>query len=817
MASNDEILIKIKSIVDQSGLDKGLRDVDSKIKNTTTKGESMFKSMFGALALGSAIKAGFNVVKNFLEDSIEGAKEAELNALQLKATLSNIGKENYFDKIIEQADILSQKFAVDDDMIVKMTTSLETYGKLTEQQITELQPIILDYAAKTGQSLDAATGDIIKGLEGSGKAFKQFGIEIKAGSTDAENYGIIVDQLGGKVKGAGEAFANSSAGGMAQFNIALDNFKEDVGKEIIPLIADLMKELTPLFKTALPMIRDVFKGLAPILKTTFDTLKGVLKPIGDVLKTLFDSFKKLMPVIQPFLKAVGDLAKKIAEKLAPIISKLIKAMEPLIEAILPVLTTILEGLSPIIDVVAGALGFVIDLITPLIKLISNLITKIYEWKKSFDEIIDKALGPVIKKVKEFIGWMKDAYDSVVDFLGLGDEEPQLPARMSSVGDAAEDMADKITTGNEDIIKSDDKVTTTVTKNSKTKKDTIQDHLKVVQELRDKYFLSERDQVAKGFDDDMVKLNLKDKAELELYNKLFEAKKKALEDFDNNVLKESLQKELKEFGDHNALLVAQTEDGSQERIDIEQKTTDDFISKMDAMASNGKLVYENLGLSADEWALKKIELIQKVKDAQDGYDKKIKESADAEVQLVKDTTEKGIAARDEESLKGVEAAKRYVEMASQFSSSLFDFINNITKKGSETNKKAAKARFVTEKGLNMVMGGINTAGAIIKALNDPGGIAGGVLAGIYGAMGAVQIASIATKKFDPGNESPSASVPTPSLSLPTSFQSPSQMIGLGQQQIMPTQQGLNYQKVYVTETDISKTMNKINVIEARATI
>ena len=39
--------------------------------------------------------------------------------------------------------------------------------------------------------------------------------------------------------------------------------------------------------------------------------------------------------------------------------------------------------------------------------------------------------------------------------------------------------------------------------------------------------------------------------------------------------------------------------------------------------------------------------------------------------------------------------------------------------------------------------IDTAGAIVRALRDPGGIAGGILAGVYGALGAAQTAVIAS--------------------------------------------------------------------------
>jgi hypothetical protein len=112
---------------------------------------------------------------------------------------------------------------------------------------------------------------------------------------------------------------------------------------------------------------------------------------------------------------------------------------------------------------------------------------------------------------------------------------------------------------------------------------------------------------------------------------------------------------------------------------------------------------------------------------------------------------------------------------------------------------------------MVNTSINTAEAIVKALATPGGVAGGVLAGIYGAMGAVQLAAIASKRFNPDgggdNSAPPAPMPSGGGITPPSLQ-PVNTSGFIQQDEQ------NF-KVYVVESDITNTQQGVQQNKKKA--
>jgi DNA repair exonuclease SbcCD ATPase subunit len=123
-------------------------------------------------------------------------------------------------------------------------------------------------------------------------------------------------------------------------------------------------------------------------------------------------------------------------------------------------------------------------------------------------------------------------------------------------------------------------------------------------------------------------------------------------------------------------------------------------------------------------------------------------------------------------------------------------------------KDKKEEFNTHKALSLAKAGINIAEAITKDAANPAKI-------VFDAiLGGIEIATIASAKFDPGSSGDSGggggSVPSvPSLSAPQTFglgAAPKAPIG----QTQPT-------KVYVTESDITNTQNKVTVSQGRSTL
>lgn len=139
------------------------------------------------------------------------------------------------------------------------------------------------------------------------------------------------------------------------------------------------------------------------------------------------------------------------------------------------------------------------------------------------------------------------------------------------------------------------------------------------------------------------------------------------------------------------------------------------------------------------------------------------------------------------------------------------------KGSAAEQKFAKQAFERNKKLQIAMAVISGIQGVVSAVTGAmtlGPIAGPIVGAIQGASIAIataaNIAKINATQFQSTSVSPDTSTP-PSGNLPSAGNT----IGLGEQKISLQRPEANFQKVYVTEGDIRRVSNKVDVIETRA--
>lgn len=184
-------------------------------------------------------------------------------------------------------------------------------------------------------------------------------------------------------------------------------------------------------------------------------------------------------------------------------------------------------------------------------------------------------------------------------------------------------------------------------------------------------------------------------------------------------------------------------------------------------------------------------------------------------IINDSEDKINALKQQKIQQGFDIAKAGLNALS----SLNDLVTNLEsrrlKKGEKLSLEVQKKQFNRGKALAVANTGINTAEAIVKSLATPGGPAGVALSIFAGITGAASIGSILAKQFQP--DSPNASggdvpsVGTPNLGGDQTF---APAASIANQQIGAIDQ--NGFKVFVTETDITNVINKVEVIESQST-
>lgn len=233
---------------------------------------------------------------------------------------------------------------------------------------------------------------------------------------------------------------------------------------------------------------------------------------------------------------------------------------------------------------------------------------------------------------------------------------------------------------------------------------------------------------------------------------------------------------------------------------------DLIKSIDA-DTNAKIAAANIDLANT-----------KVKLAQDTA-KKIadvgsQETADHQKQI------DAQKAANEKAAKERQALEQSVLGAINDLNNLFSELQSQKRNQSQKEKeKAAKKEFEIQKGLSLVSAAISTAEGIASQFpKSPGSALSPITYAAIAAnaaAGAISIATIAAKKYTPGQTSTGGSSTAPSIPNSPTPQS-SSFSTLGQTQLQNTTP-IAPQKVYVSEQDITSTQQKVNVIQGRAII
>jgi hypothetical protein len=179
---------------------------------------------------------GMAVVK-FAGDSIDAYTEAQTAQSKLTdayARFPALADVN-IDKLRGYNVELGKKTRFEDDTVATGQAVLAQFG-LTGAQLEQITPLLLDYAAKTGQDLPSAAGALGKALLGNGKAMKAIGLDIKDTGSAAGNFDQLMGGLRTQVGGFAEKEGTTAAGKTAILKNQFGELEETVGSKLVPIL-----------------------------------------------------------------------------------------------------------------------------------------------------------------------------------------------------------------------------------------------------------------------------------------------------------------------------------------------------------------------------------------------------------------------------------------------------------------------------------------------------------------------------------------------------------------------------------------------------
>lgn len=339
-----------KKLAEYANAGKALDQMKARLQevsNVQKENGGGFAKIFGRVAeytgAYAIISKGTELIKSFFSDSIEEAQQAEEATDGLRLSLENAGRADLLEPLLEQADELAKKFTrLDNDDITAVFTKLVDYGKLTQAQIQQLTPVIIDYAAKAKLSLTDATTQITQALEGNSKALKKtYGIDMGQAKTFVERFGLVVNGLGDKVRGSEAAFESTSKGGMERFKQKIRDVQEDVGRFFLRIV-DGPKSADKAFDEAKSHVDNYSKTVNSLLgrydelksKTTLNKaeqgeLHAIINKIVELVPqaaTEFDKYGNALDInkdkVKGFLKEQSEfLQLKEADAISDLVKK----------------------------------------------------------------------------------------------------------------------------------------------------------------------------------------------------------------------------------------------------------------------------------------------------------------------------------------------------------------------------------------------------------------------------------------------------------------------------------------------------------------
>ena len=239
MANDGEINVKTK--IDNSEVDKGLNDLNNKIKDAEKSAENAggkfkkFDDALGKINLKTvATAAGFAAVAKGVKKTVEALddcqrayqaqRKAEI-ALQTAAKNNPYLNEESVYNLKQFAGELQNMSEVGDEISIKVMAELAATGR-TENEIIQIMSAAADMAAVTGEDIGSAAQKLNMTFSGMTGTLGRTNGAIKDLTAEELKAGKAVEIVAAQYKGA----AANSADVTKQLSNAWGDFKENIGK-----------------------------------------------------------------------------------------------------------------------------------------------------------------------------------------------------------------------------------------------------------------------------------------------------------------------------------------------------------------------------------------------------------------------------------------------------------------------------------------------------------------------------------------------------------------------------------------------------------
>jgi len=307
--------MKLNLLADVTKFGKGLATAGNDAKGFGSKVSKYGKIAAGAFAAvgaaagAMAVKVGIDAVKAAAEDE----KSSRILAIQLQKT---VGANDKLTASVEDYISATQlRVGVQDD---KLRPSFARLLRSTEdvKKAQDLLNLALDISTATGKDLETVSAALGKGYDGNNASLGRLGLGIDQSVLKQKDFTIVTEELRKSFGGFADQEAESFDGKLRIFNIRIDEFKENVGKKLLPILSNLLDKVGEVSKAFSGEDPEGLSARARELQgETGDTGSGSL---GRSLKILAESFQTLFKAFTDDGNEATDGMQELASALVAI-------------------------------------------------------------------------------------------------------------------------------------------------------------------------------------------------------------------------------------------------------------------------------------------------------------------------------------------------------------------------------------------------------------------------------------------------------------------------------------------------------------------
>lgn len=309
-------------IANDKGAGRTVKEIGDHVENTGSKIQKFRAGAATVATFGMAfnvVKGAAGAVKDVLTDCVSAYTEAQTAQLQLEDAFTRFPKlaNTNIQSLRDLNSELMKKTRFDDDAIASGQAVLAQFN-LTGKQLQSITPLLLDYAAKTGQDVPAAAEKLGKAFLGNTKALKELGINYKSTGNQAKDTENIVKLLSGAVGGFAEKEGKTAAGRAEILKNTFGEIQEEIGAKVLPILTALGQFLLEKVVPAIELLVEWLEAhLAPILVAVFGWIRDNVFPIIATLASwIRDTLIPAIVDLVGWLRQHWDLIKNIAIVLA---------------------------------------------------------------------------------------------------------------------------------------------------------------------------------------------------------------------------------------------------------------------------------------------------------------------------------------------------------------------------------------------------------------------------------------------------------------------------------------------------------------------